>query len=112
AVAQDDAPEVLRLQGDEAVEEADAEDEDEVEAAEEEDVQAGENRGHVEEAVPAAEGFDGPPQEDAAEDELLGQAGREEDDDRATEEPAEGIGRDPRSGPQDGVLEPAQRDPG
>src|SRR5437016_5264027 len=112
AVAQDDAPEVLRVQHDEPVKQADSEDEGHVGGAQEIEVEAREDRGHVEESVAFVEGLDRPLQQDPAEDEFLREARREEDHDPAREEEGRGLLRNPCGGSQDRELEQPERDPG
>src|SRR2546423_11085902 len=86
AVAQDDAPEVLRVQHDEPVEQADGEDEDHIGGAQEVKVEAREDCRHIEESVSFVEGLDRALQQDPAEDEFLREARREEDHEPARQE--------------------------
>src|SRR5213594_2843229 len=108
AVAQDDPPKVPRLEDDESVEQSNREHEHEVDPVQEEDVKGREDRGHVEEAAACTEAFHRPFQEDRTEDEFLGEARREEDDETSEDEGAERQLRNPRVGrPQDEELNEA-----
>src|SRR5438445_3177791 len=89
AVAHDDAPEVLRLEHHDAVEQPDREHEDEVDAVEEEDVERREDCGHVQEAGPFPEALDRALQEDCPEDEVFRWAGRKEDCELCEDEAAQ-----------------------
>src|SRR5438445_2977727 len=94
AVAQDDAPEVARLEDGDPVEQSDREHEDEVHPVEEEDVQGREDRGHVKKPAAWAEALHRAFQQDRAEDEFVGEARREEDhegweDDGAERQPTD-----------------------
>src|SRR3989442_2250819 len=71
AVAHDDAPEVLRLEHHDAVEQPDREHEDEVDAVQEEDVERREDRGHVQATGAFPEALDHALQEDRSEDEFF-----------------------------------------
>src|SRR6266571_7793248 len=77
AVADDRAPEVLRLQDDVSIEQPDGEDERHVDRAEEEDVERREDRGHKEQAAGVPEALDRALQQEPAEDQLLREARRE-----------------------------------